>query len=200
MAAWDPAIYTPWIEYDICKTQHAPGCNCAPMPGGVNPITGETEATTPGPASGPTEERPAPTVPAAITLPFSIPATEHPATTAEILVAAGLRPDLAASIAPAIAATGIGWWVTSGRRTVGEQEMLMRLGQTQTPPDRSNHVPCPGEIWATAIDLDPAVSEAQEAAELARLASLLRSSTHPWRWGGTFSRPSPHHFDVEKPC
>ena len=142
-------------------------------------------------------------MPASITLPYAVRPDEGVAHAAESLVAAGLNPDLAVSMAPALIQTGIGWWITSGKRTEGEQELLMRLGQTRTTPARSNHVPCPGDIWATAVDLDPMVDESRESAELSRLAAFLRSAVTPlgpWRWGGLFSDPSPHHFDVRKPC
>lgn len=201
-ARYDPSIYTPWILYDICKQFHPPGCDCTPAPGGLNPHTGSYG---PAPADE-TVVQPPPsgsTVPPAITLPYAIMVERGPANAAEALVAAGLKPDLAASMAPALVATGVNWMITSGRRSEGEQEMLMRTGATSTPPSASNHVPCPGDIWSHAVDLDPMVDEAHEAAQLSRLAVLLRSAAAPggpWRWGGTFGRPSPHHFDVVKPC
>lgn len=195
---WDPALYTPWIEYDICRENHPAGCTCSPIPTGISP-TGETERSAPGPQVSP----PGATMPPAaapISLPHAIRAADDAPTIAAALVGAGLQPELAASLAPAIKATGVGWWITSGRRTPGEQEMLMRLGETTTPPSASNHVPCPGSLWATAVDLDPAVDDAMQHAELSKLAAYLGTNTHRWRWGGTFTDPSPHHFDVEKPC
>lgn len=197
MTTWDPAIYTPWINWDICRQHHPPGCGCSPMPAGFNPITGQETENAPVPPG--TAQPPSPVV----VLPHLLKPLEGSAYIASSLVGAGLQPDLASAMAPAIIATGVDWYITSARRTAGEQEALIRLGQTQTPPERSNHVPCPDDIWSYAVDLDPAVGEHQEHGELARLAQMLSSGYTPygpWRWGGTFARPSPHHFDVRKPC
>lgn len=200
MTTWDPGIYTEWIHYDMCRMNCPPGCGCAPMPKGCHPFGAapeETEVASPPPSTT------TPEPPKVVTLPHLLASMDGAVEIAAELVGAGLMPDLAASMAPALVTTGINWYITSARRTAGEQEALIRLGQTATPPERSNHVPCPGDIWSYAVDLDPAVGEHQERAELARLAQLLQNSVTPfgpWRWGGTFSRPSPHHFDVRKPC
>lgn len=188
---------TGWIEWQICQDHHPPGCNCTPMPSGVPP-TGAT--VPPPPPPPPPTSTPGEFVSRFTGLPFYLSPDDSAVQIAADLTASGLRPDLAASMAAAIFGTGVGWWITSALRSVGEQDALIASGDTRTPPRQSNHVPCPGEVYGTAVDLDPAVDEAREDEYLALLARRLQTTRVGWRWGGTFRRPSKHHYDVPKEC
>lgn len=83
--------------------------------------------------------------------------------------------------------------VTSGARTVAEQERLIALGQTTTSPAMSRHVPC--GMQGEAVDL---------AGPPDIIAKLGRATYGTGiRWGGHWEDPEPWHFNVElteRPC